>query len=682
MLIIYTFLFLISFFGLNFLLNKKANISFALTPFLTIVCILITLYLLGIFGLLLGGAWFLYCIGFGSFFYYTYSKIKEKNITIKYFLQCSFYPLYFFAFLFFINLFLYKDFHIIGYDSMAHWGVFTKILTTYHDFIDQYIMINKADYPRMSSLLHYYIISFLNKGVFNEGIVIFSQTLFFISASCFFIFHKKQKFIFYILIFVGFYPLFGLIKYISISSIYNDATLALFWALSIILYLCNTKNKIWIVGGVLFCLPQIKEIGLLYCCFTLLIITINELFFNKIKFLTKLKIIGFLIGIVILSKLTWFIYIQYKGVEVNSFEIGKNRIVHSQEDINKFKDNYYNSITSFSLIDNYNNTTPFCICFKLRYRKLAEVLRFFSKKDSNLYHILHKEKNLIIGPLYFIILIVCYLLILYFYRFNYIEKSIFYHGKKQYLYFCFSLVIILISYFFIQIFLYLNTSFTRWEIVHLISFRRYLGTLIIGGLLIIIFLLTLIEKKRLLLLHILILFPLFTFNTKIIKKIIGYIYIVPESYEIINNKNIETSNSTVNLLDVAPSLNILYTSNGTNTNSEIKKMMNAVKKIDKKAIVYIYNNGGTGHQKKEYLYYGFPLRILDAPFELTTVITKENIQSHNLWERAILSPDVFKNYLNKCDYLLLRNDDSCFWEQYGKVVKEAKLKGVFISRMP
>ncbi len=693
MLFIFSVLFLISFFGLNFLLNKKANIPFALTPFLTIVCILITLYLLGIFGLLLGGAWLLYCIGFGSFFYYTYSKIKEKKITIKYLLQYSFYPLYFFAFLFFINLFLYKDIHITGFDELAHWGVFTKILTTYHDLIDQYTMINKADYPRISSLLHYYIISFLNKGVFNEGIVIFSQTLFFISASCFFIFHKKQKFIFYILIFVGFYLLFGIINYLSISHLYNDALLALFWGLSIVVYITN-KKYLWIVGVILFCLPQIKETGILFCSFSLLIVAVNELFFSKELFQFKLKKIGILIGIVILSKLSWFLYIQYKGVEINSFKLGDTKLVLKQDDINKFEERYFKSLI---YVGQYNYSLGYesdvkRMVFPSTYpNRIANILKKITGKESSLYHFLNnKMNNLIIGPAYFIILIIIYLFLIYYYKKSYLKRSVLPSEKKQYIYFSSSLCIIIISYNFIQRFLYLNTSFNTWEIRILSSFNRYLGTIVVGGLLILIYLISTIQKKNLLVFLILILFPFYKIRPEIKDKIKKFI--VPHSSISLNTPTPNTDKNTFNnslstcqcisYEKLYSSLNIIDETTGENINNEIANMMDSIKKIDDKAIVYVINLEGTYEQKAFFTFHGFPLRILYAPFHITTEKRKTRNFINNHWGESILSAKEFKVFLKKSDYLIIRNDDCSFWEQYGEVIKETKLKGIFISRIP
>ncbi len=696
MILFYSFLFLISFFGLNFILNKKGNVSFSLTPFLTIVCIITTLYVFGIFGIPLIAAWALYLIGIGSFFYFIYIKIQTNKITPTYLFQSSFFPLYFFAILFLANLFLYRELKLTELDEMAHWGIFTKIITSYHNLIDQYNIIAKADYPRISSLLHYYFILFLNKGTYNEGITIFAHTNFFISALCFFIFHKKQNLLFSILILITFYLLFGIILHVSISHIYNDAPLALFWALSIILYLSNTKKHFWIVGLVLFCIPQIKEIGILYCCFTLFIIGVNELFFKKELLLHKLKKIGILIGLVIISKLSWFLYIQYKGVDVNSFQLG-NKVEYEQVDIDKSKERYFKSLVHvgqykypgfwFENDSNYNIKN--FVFPSNQPSRIAKILKTITGKESSLYHFLNnKVEQLIIGPIYFILLIIIYLFFVYYYKTSYLETTIFPHGKKHFISFSVSLSFILISYVFIQFFLFLNTSFIPREIVILTSFERYFGSLIIGGILIVLYLISIIRKKRLFLILIVILFLFYKMRPEIETKIKS-LSILP--IENSTNTQIQNTNKSSKAIFSTPcliyeelrsNLNIIYERTGENINNEIANMMDSIKKIDDKAIVYIINMEGTDYQKATFLYNSIPLRIIYAPYQITTEVTKENKFVHDRWGKAIISPESFKNRLEKCDYLIIRNDKCSLWEQYGEVIKETKLKGIFISRMP
>ncbi len=682
MLIFTSFIFLISFLGLNFLLHKKTNLSFALTPFIAIVSIISTLYIFGIFELLLVGAWGVYIIGFGSFFYYVYIKFKEKKITINYFFNSSFYPLYFFVFLFFINLFLYKDFQITGFDSKAHWGVFTKIITTYHSLIDEYTMINKADYPRISSLLHYYIVLFLNKGVFKEGIVIFSHTLFFISALCFFIFHKKQKIIISILIFIAFYILFGIVEFLSISHIYNDATLALFWGLSIILYLSNRKKNLWVVGAIMFCLPQIKEIGLLYCCFTLFIIAINELFYKKELFKPRLKKLGILIGVVIISKLSWFLYLQHKGVDVNSFELGK-KIEYAQKHKDYALKSYFKSIVFFGNFYSKSNNNEKYIIKKLvnpspYSDRVAGIIKKISGKESAFYHFLKTKTNyIIIGPIYFILMIISYLFLLNFQKYSYIYKTISIHKNKQFIYFCIGLSLILISYIFIQLFLYLNTSFVTLEILKLVSFDRYLGTIIIGGILIILYLLSIVSKKKLILILILILFPFFRIKKEFLAKK-TFENTLPNS-TITGNYSSSYIDCSTNNYPIDSNIDIIYQECIEDSSIAISKMMDEIKKIDKKAVVFIYVGAGNGYIKKEYLYNGFPLRIIAAPYFVTIQDTEHRRKYHDPWRVAITTPNEFKQMLEKCDYLLVRNDGYHFWKNYGQAVKEAELKGVLIS---
>ena len=169
-------------------------------------------------------------------------------------------------------------------------------------------------YPSITSIIHYYFTYFLNKGSYNDGVSVFAHITIFASALPIFLFNKKNKIYFYLLAGICFYLLINSFGVFSIWIIYCDALIGMFWGVSIILYLKNKeKQKLLLLtlGVTLFCMVQIKNVGIALSGLTIFIIFINELFLERKPILKSLKGILILVLIFIASRYSWKEYLKY-----------------------------------------------------------------------------------------------------------------------------------------------------------------------------------------------------------------------------------------------------------------------------------------------------------------------------------------------------------------------------------
>ncbi len=442
--IAFVFLFLISLLGLFFIVKRQFLISPYQTPFLTIICLLSALYIFGIFGLLFWGSYFVFILGLFSFLYKVFLFYKSKTPLFN---KEELHVLGIFSIFFFLNYFLFKNHFFIFYDEYAHWGIFTKITLIHDDIVGPYNNLRKADYPRISSLLQYYFNLIINQGKFTQGTTILSQLTIFASALIAFLPKiKKRKiypsilisliiaFVFYVLsnTFVGRNRIF---------TIDCDNLLGLFFGMSILLYLLNKKNKkrFLIVGLVLFCMVQLKEIGILFSLFAVFVIVCLELFEKKKNYISILKRIVLLLIFIIISKTSWTLFKKYRNIEKQSFSM-------------VFSDN------SFTKLEDYQKTT------------LDNYWNVLTKRDS-------KDRDHIIS---YIDKIFVFLGIMFF-IFRYIKRNKpILMNQNQFLAFIGSLFLCVIAYLFVLLFLYLFASFYEHEKITLTSYKRYIGSMYYG----------------------------------------------------------------------------------------------------------------------------------------------------------------------------------------------------------
>ena len=234
---IYLFLLLASLYGLMILVQKWLSVPYTQIPFVTITSLLSVLYVAGLFGILWHVSHLVCLTGLGCLALHLYNA--PRTFCRRLADRDSLLPLAAFGVLYFLSYFIWKDITFSVWDEFW-WGIFTKIITTHDSLIAGYNEITNKDYPRISAILHYYVILFLRRGDFDEGTAIFAQTIIFLSAVPVF-FAKKYNPLLLVLIACCFFCLFYLFV-LPICLIYNDSMLGLCWGMSVILYLIN-RNR-------------------------------------------------------------------------------------------------------------------------------------------------------------------------------------------------------------------------------------------------------------------------------------------------------------------------------------------------------------------------------------------------------------------------------------------------------
>ena len=203
-------IFLASLYGLMIFVKDflRMSVSYTQIPFITLTFLMSVLYLAGLFGLLLPVSWFVFLAGLAYLAKILYVSILYSNEGGSSHLNSNrnriLFPLGSFGILFFLNWFIFRDSMFSQWDEWFTWGLFAKVLNEY-DLLSTrlYDNIAHSHYPRMTSILQYYFILFLNNGKFHEGTAIFAQTVIISSAVPAFLYFRKDRIL--LLIFFNFY---------------------------------------------------------------------------------------------------------------------------------------------------------------------------------------------------------------------------------------------------------------------------------------------------------------------------------------------------------------------------------------------------------------------------------------------------------------------------------------------
>ncbi len=640
----YLLITLASLYGLMILVKKYLVLSNDQIPFVTMSALMSALYVGAVFGFLLEFSLVIFSSGIIIFLGSAYKILRER----KKWYDPSWFAFSLFGILFLLNWILFRDYYLIRWDEFSFWGYFSKILVECHDIIANFNSINKADYPRGSAILHYYFILFINQGNFHEGTAIFAQASVLLSALPIFLPDRKKYNIFFL---TTIYLCFCASFYVfttPIYSIYNDSILGLFWALAIILYLKN-KNKekaIPAIGIVLFCIVQIKQIGIVFGFFAIFIFSIDYLFFTHQKnALIKLRNIGFLVMIMFFSKISWDTYKYYHDVQISTFrfDLSKTHFFPQNDNLKKISKSYFyslmyigditESVKALNEKDEDRYIAKFGTPIHLE-DKVNALNKLFNEKWS-----VKSKVKIWLSPFYWTIIFMFFSLLLYYLKKKHIEEEIL-TSKKRYFVFLCSILIALIGYLYLMLLLYMN-NFGFVEAISLTSFDRYLGTFYIGIFFVLFYMTLRLENKTLTICFVTLIF-LFTPGTLI------------ETF------------APRNTLPVYPYLD--------NMHKRIDPVIKTIQRENKEAGIYFINQGGSGTSLVKIKYMMFPLNFIFFPWSISTV-KKENQRPST----RIVSVEKFAKYLQKCDYLIVWGNRG-FWEQYGEAVKKADLKGIWVLK--
>ncbi len=327
MYLIYSLLLVLS---LSYFVKVKFKINDYYIPLIVLSSVGIILFLFGLVDQMKLGYYIIILLGIFSFFYLIYLLLKRK-LAVKDLVSL---PIFFFVILEVILYALLINTHYSNWDEFAHWGPNLKAMVHYDLLWANKVWTgNHISYPPFVGIIEYFFCK-LNGG-FSESVSYFGINSLIISALLPILASiKKSKsiiikglvsyFIIYILMNV-----FGF----SIASIYIDFILGVFFFIGIyIASLKESKEQKILLPIILFCLPIIKDTGLIFSAIILLQLGIKRVVYKIIekKKIDK-KILLNLLYLILLLVVTfsgyglWKAYCSKNGVHVD-FQHDANNI--------------------------------------------------------------------------------------------------------------------------------------------------------------------------------------------------------------------------------------------------------------------------------------------------------------------------------------------------------------------
>ena len=643
----YLAMFLASLYGLMMFVKNglRSSVSDAQIPFVTIIFLMSFLYVAGLFGLLLQASWLVFMAGLvylAKYVVHQYSAIRYGRLSLPLDIHRNhaLSSFMFFGILYFFNWFIFRDSMLSQWDEWLTWGLFAKVLTNY-DLLytkpDDYI--THRHYPRITSIVQYYFILFLNNGKFHEGTAIFAQTVVFSSAVPAFLGagNMKNRILLLIPSVFAFYCIIHLFNTHGLPaaySLYADSVLGLCWGMSVILYISNRSRmeSLIVTGLVLFSMVQIKEMGAFFAFCTIFIVAIDKLFFHTSESPVKLKQIGMLIAVVMISWVSWNIFKQIHEIESTRHSNLPTSAVDAISEILSDPDDHRKTVSvnwlrSMTYAGNVNR-----IRAGLHETENSFIAGFgptFAFSDFSL------------SPLYWMIIYVIFVFSLYFVHTASTGNT--YRLRNVYLISMICLGMSVVIYACLILLLYMF-YFSTWEGVRLASFGRYIGTAFLGTFLILFYLILAAGNRTLAVAFISLVF-LFTPTTILV-------YFSPKDQSDYGYTN------------------DIYV--------RIDPVIDEIKREDPESKILFINQGGNGRIYFITRYRAFPLNYLSPESAGGSYGYSVSIEERKDWEPWlwIASPEDFSRILQDVDYLIVWNDTE-FFEMYGDVVERSKLKAIW-----
>ncbi len=205
-------------------------------------------------------------------------------------------------------------------DDYNHWGRMSRYIAENNRLINSTDMISVKDYPPIASLFHYFFTYFSgykdSKAIFANGVltIIFSSPLF-IALSSDAILKKNNDFILISLSVISLYWVFGL----GLHSLWADLLLGVGFGIALHIYFdLQWKNRsaaLIAALPVLLFMVQVKQIGILFAFFALLIMLVDYIRKEKSGVFIKTVLIGAAAILLILFDTTWKNYLIVNEVD-------------------------------------------------------------------------------------------------------------------------------------------------------------------------------------------------------------------------------------------------------------------------------------------------------------------------------------------------------------------------------
>jgi len=215
-------------------------------------------------------------------------------------------------------------------DDYSHWGRMSRYIAANNRLIINSDAVGVKYYPPIAALFHYFFTHFSgyvdNIVIFSNGllIIIFSAPIL-TTVSQYKADEKKIVFTLISLSLCSFFWIFGL----GLHSLWADLLLGFSFGIGLDIYFNQehrSKNAALLATiPILLYTVQVKQIGILFSLFTLTIIGIDYLKYDKSILLRRLLNIGLTLILIILFEWTWKKYLYVKNIEIG-FNISLSQI--------------------------------------------------------------------------------------------------------------------------------------------------------------------------------------------------------------------------------------------------------------------------------------------------------------------------------------------------------------------
>ena len=423
-------------YSIAILITQKTKKNINMTIPISVVLIIATIYICGLFNNLKVGIYLLEIIAIASLVYIIYQiYINIKNKTIKKFLKKIITPgLIIYIILFIINIYLNTGRILENYDEFNHWAVITKNMYIYNQYgMFENSAVTFNEYPPFTAVFQYFFLSFENG--YSEDILIIAQnTLYFSIIMPIF---EKIKFnqiaIKKLLLII---PLIIILPMIFYKNFYLeilvDSFLGILFALSLyIIYIDNDdkKFKYLLLTSYVLALCLTKTTGIVLGILVLIIEIINSI--RKKQTQNKKWLVVMLMIIIILVG-SWYVKL---GIEKGNTNWDFQKIYEK------------NNLQE----ENEHIIQKYCRAFLLGNGEITE-------KD--------------ISPVLTILLYISSTLIIY----KMLKKS----KQEDFKYISIAMIIAILIYFIGTLWMYLKIFEPR-EAGILASYERYISTILLAG---------------------------------------------------------------------------------------------------------------------------------------------------------------------------------------------------------
>jgi hypothetical protein len=204
-------------------------------------------------------------------------------------------------------------------DDYSHWGRMSRYIAENNRLIINSDLIGVKDYPPIAALFHYFFTHFSgyqdNIAIFSNGllIIIFSAPILIPVSQ----YKAEEKKIAFILASLSLYSLFWIFG-LGLHSLWADLLIGISFGIGLNIYFNregkNKQTALFAVIPILLYTVQIKQIGLLFSMFTLAIIGIDYLKYDKDKLVKKLMYLVLILAALLLFEWTWKNHLNTQGI--------------------------------------------------------------------------------------------------------------------------------------------------------------------------------------------------------------------------------------------------------------------------------------------------------------------------------------------------------------------------------